>query len=70
MCGEFKLEETEILSLHGLTIKAMADVYTEDQLDKADRFLMKFVTGLKPRSKNGKSDRTAYQTHLSCHFFL
>ena len=33
-----------------LTKKAMADVYTEYQVDKAFRFLMKFVTGLNPRS--------------------
>lgn len=34
-----------------LTMKAIADVYTECQLDKAERFLMKLVTGLAPRSE-------------------
>lgn len=31
-------------------MKAMAEVQTECQLDKAERFLMKLVTGLAPRS--------------------
>lgn len=35
-----------------LTMKAIADVYTEYQLDKAERFRKKFVTGLAPRSSN------------------
>ncbi len=35
-----------------LTMKAIADVYTECQLDKAERFRKKFVTGLAPRSSN------------------
>ncbi len=34
-----------------LTMKAIADVYTECQLDKAERFRKKFVTGLAPRSR-------------------
>lgn len=32
-------------------MKAIAEVYTECQLDKAERFLKKLVTGLAPRSK-------------------
>lgn len=31
-------------------MKEIAEVYTECQLDKAERFLMKLVTGLAPRS--------------------
>lgn len=40
-------------------MKAIADVYTECQLDKAERFLMKLVTGLAPRSE--------IHTHINTH---
>lgn len=38
-------------------MKAIADVYTECQLDKAERFRKKFVTGLAPRSRKKLKDK-------------
>lgn len=38
-------------------MKAIADVYTECQLDKAERFRKKFVTGLAPRSRKKFKDK-------------
>lgn len=45
-------------------MKAMAEVYTEYQLDKAERFLVKLVTGLNPRSgKNTKGLSASLKAH-------
>lgn len=51
-------------------MKAIAEVYTECQLDKAERFLKKLVTGLAPRSETtraqGFTERVAPETAALC----
>ena len=48
---QLKVMEDACGRSRALTMKEIADVYTECQLDKAERFLMKLVTGLAPRSE-------------------
>lgn len=54
-------------------MKAIAEVYTECQLDKAERFLKKFVTGLAPRSETAKTqgftESVKLKTEQQCLYF-
>lgn len=52
-------------------MKAIAEVYTECQFDKAERFLKKLVTGLAPRSKKqGFEVLNKHSIMAFCCFFL
>lgn len=54
-------------------MKAIAEVYTECQLDKAERFLKKLVTGLAPRSETAKTqgftESVKLKTEQQCLYF-